>query len=104
MMRIVLAAVLSFLLLGLQQEGAVHGYQHDAARLAAGGKATLQSSADGLCPTCVLIAGGTHAVASADASFHLAAHAFAALHRSYLSHDTLAPIYYASRAPPLASF
>src|SRR5437763_10378594 len=96
MIRIVLTACLSFLLLGLQHETLVHPLQHDRARLANGGKAVAQSSAEGLCATCALISGGTHGVAAQLASVPQMARTFAApvFHQS--SFVALAPVYYAS--------
>src|SRR5437763_9124942 len=76
MIRIVLTACLSFLLLGLQHETLVHPLQHDRARLANSGKAVVQGSAEGLCATCALISGGTHAVAVDIASLPQVAQTF----------------------------
>jgi hypothetical protein len=102
-MRIVLAALLSLLLLGLQHETLVHPLQHDRARLANGGKAVAQSSAEGLCATCALISGSTDGAAAqaGDTLQSMQGLPASGFHRS--SFVALAPVYYASRAPPVLS-
>jgi hypothetical protein len=100
MIRIVLAACLSLLLLGLQQQSVVHEFQHDGARLA-DTRAALHSSSHGTCAICALIAGGTHGVARAIPATsplpgdHVAA---VAVHSRTATAFTR---YYSSRAPPV---
>ena len=99
--RIALAALLSLLLFGMQLESVVHAFQHDQARLALGGKAVVQSSAEGTCATCALIAGGTQAgPASAATPLAFAVASPAAPFHGF-SFTPLASFYYASRAPPV---
>ena len=100
-MRIVLAALLSFLLLGMQHEVLVHAFQHDAARLASGKKSLEQTTSEGSCLTCVLNAGSPHGLAASDVM--MGHHAPAILPVLFPNHsrDSLPPVYYASRAPPV---
>ena len=100
MIRIVLAACLSFLLLGLQHETLTHAFQHDGARFAAGGKAVAQPGSDGTCASCALLAGGSHAAVSQGSAHSFAAVLDFALARLQGSRAVAAPVYYASRAPP----
>ena len=100
-MRTILVALLSFLLLGMQHETLVHAFQHDAARLSASKKSLTRTSAEGPCVTCALNAGAGHALVAVAVSRAPAAPAFLPAPSSYHSRLSRAPVYYASRAPPV---
>lgn len=100
-MRNVLVALLSFLLLGMQHETLVHAFQHDAARLAASEKSLTRTTAEGPCITCALNAGASHALVAIAVFAAPAAPAFTPATSSYRSRFSRAPVYYASRAPPV---
>lgn len=101
MVRIFLAACFSLLLVGLQQESLIHALQHDRARMADARDVTVQTPNDAPCLLCSLLAGGTHAVASAD---HAAPEFASIIMVAAWAGNAIAaaaPVYYASRAPPL---
>jgi hypothetical protein len=101
MMRRSLVALFALLLLAMQHEILVHAFQHDAARLAASKKSLSQTTAEGSCVTCVLNAGGAHGIAAPQAmATHAAAVQVLVGFRPH-PHDSLAAVYYASRAPPV---
>jgi hypothetical protein len=99
MLRVVLAACLSFLLLALQQEALVHPLQHDAARFAER-KVALHTAADTTCATCALIAGGAHGLTGAAQAATAAPSVHAAIAVAVARVALPAPRYYPSRAPP----
>lgn len=101
MVRILLAACFSLLVVGLQQESLIHALQHDRARMADARDVTVQAPGDGPCVLCALLAGGTHAVASADAGTSESTSAIMVAAWVGNTIPAAAPVYYASRAPPL---
>ena len=102
MVRIVLAAVLSLLLVGMQREALLHEVDHLRAKIAVGHDKVLQKSTAGECVECALLASGSTAAPPAPTAFVVAAHdesrdAFAV--KTTLAISRPAP--YQSRAPPI---
>ena len=102
MVRIVFAAVLSLLLVGMQHEALLHEVDHLRAKVAAGHDQALQKSVAGECVECALLASGSTAAPPAPAAYLLASCGG--------SQDALAteaplaasrPAPYRSRAPPI---
>ena len=101
MIRLIFAAWLAVLLLGMQHETQVHEFRHDQARLADGRQTALHSSApDGPCELCALLAGGSHAVPAVAKTF---APMVVLAERAVWQPAWIArgvPSFYNSRAPP----
>ena len=100
MRRNFLAFVLSFLLLGMQQEVAVHALQHLGARQEQGATAPHQGVP---CVTCELLASGTDGV---PASSHWTGAAFdcaPVAPVAFATRAVAAPAGYSPRAPPAFS-
>lgn len=102
MVRIVFAAVLSLLLIGMQHEALLHEVDHLRAKVAAGHDKALQKSAGGECVECALLASGSTAAPPKPAAFLLAS-----CDESQDALTTVAtlvasrPAPYRSRAPPV---
>ena len=102
MVRIVLAAILSLLLVGMQHQALLHEVDHLRAKVAAAHDKALQKSAAGECIECALLASGSNAAPPAPTAFLLASRDE--------SQDTSSaatplvasrPAPYRSRAPPI---
>jgi len=102
MVRIVLAAVLSLLLVGMQHEALLHEVDHLRAKVAAGHDKALQKSAGGECVECALLASGSTAAPPEPTAFLLAS-----CDESQDALTTAVPLAfsrpapYRSRAPPI---
>ena len=102
MVRAVIAAVFSLLLVGMQREALVHDVDHLRARIARGHDAVVQNVVVGDCAQCALLASGGVPVPSAPGAF--AAVAFAASRPVVVvafAPFAAARVPYSSRAPPL---
>jgi len=102
MVRIVLAAVLSLLLVSMQHEALLHEVDHLRAKVAVGHDKVLQKSAAGTCVECTLLASGGTAAPPAPTAFVVAARdesrdAFSVITTLAVSR----PAPYQSRAPPI---
>ncbi|MEO5765830.1 MAG: hypothetical protein ABIR52_11015 [Casimicrobiaceae bacterium] len=103
MVRIVLAAVLSLLLVGMQREALLHEVVHLRAKVAVGHDKVLQKSAANECADCALLASGGNAVPPAPTAFVRSASGearAAPAARTSLAFSRPSP--YQSRAPPIA--
>jgi hypothetical protein len=102
MRRPILFAVLSFLLLAMQNEGLVHPFGHLDMRVARPDRAQATlPHAVGACPECALLAAGSDAVRGDVPALHFAAPATQGALTAFRSRATDAPVYFASRAPPV---
>jgi len=102
MVRIVLAAVLSLLLVGMQREALLHEVDHLRAKVAVGHDKVVQKAAGGECIECALLASGTTGVPSPPAAFVLAALADARAAIAVAAAPVVSrPAAYRSRAPPI---
>lgn len=102
MVRIVLAAVLSLLLVGMQHEALLHEVDHLRAKVAAGHDKALHKSAGGECVECALLASGSTAAPPEPTAFLLAScdeSQDASSAATPLGPSRPAP--YRSRAPPI---
>ena len=101
MRRGILFAVLSFLLLSMQNEVLVHPLGHLGSRVArpAGPEAALPHAVDA-CAECALLAAGSDAVRGNVPSLHFTAPATQGALTAFRSRAADAPVYFASRAPP----
>jgi hypothetical protein len=101
MARIVLAALFSLLLVGMQREMLIHEVGHLRAQVERGHDVALQKTASADCVECALLASGSNAVPSANTAAHegtTPATPFIAASDAGLA--SIAPAYYQSRAPP----
>jgi hypothetical protein len=96
--RPLLAFVLSFLLLGLQQEVAVHTLWH--LDLGHGPKATVPHEGQP-CAECLLLASGADSVATSPASPDAACASAPVAPVAFITRAVAAPACYSPRAPPV---
>jgi hypothetical protein len=102
MVRIVLAAVLSLLLVGMQREALLHEVDHLRAKVAVGHDKVLQKAAGGECIECALLASGTTGAPNPPAEFVLAAIDDARAAVAIAAAPVVSrPAPYRSRAPPI---
>ena len=103
MFRIVAAAVLSLLLVGMQREALVHEVDHLRAKIAVGHDVVLQNAAIGECAQCALLASGTTPAPSSPTVFAVTARDDAGVVASFATAAVASrPAPYQSRAPPIA--
>ena len=101
-LRIVLAAWFSLLLVGMQQQLIVHEVDHLRAKIQRGHSAALVNPAGAECLECALLAGGANAAPIADAPVSLdIAAAMSIASPIALGVAQAAPAFYQSRGPPL---
>jgi hypothetical protein len=102
MRRPVLYAVLSFLLLAMQSQGSVHPFGHLDTRVARPDRveAALPHTV-AACAECALLAAGSDAVQRDVPALQFAQPATQGALTAFRSRAADAPIYFASRAPPL---
>jgi hypothetical protein len=102
MRRPILFAVLSFLLLAMQNEGLVHPFAHLGSALAHSDKTELAlPNAGGACAECALLATGSSAVHGELPALRSSTPVGEHVTFAFLSRTTDAPSYYSSRAPPV---
>jgi hypothetical protein len=102
MHRPVILAVLSFLLLSMQQEVQVHALQHLGSQLTRSHQTELiVPHADSACVECALLAAGTSAAIGDSSSLASAVPVAERGWAAFRSHPADAPAYYSSRAPPV---
>ena len=102
MIRILVTACLSLLLVGMQQQLVVHEIDHLRAKVERGHGDVLQNAGNGACVECSLLAAGSNLVPSSDAGSALFAQTVSVIASSFKSAPARAsPAYYHSRAPPL---
>jgi hypothetical protein len=101
MRRGFLFAVLSFLLLSMQNEGIVHPLGHVDTRVARPDRpeATLPHAV-AACAECALLVAGSDAASGDVPALHFPAPATQGALTAFRSRATDAPVYFASRAPP----
>jgi len=97
--RNISALALAFLLLGLQQLGFVHAFEHLRSKHEAG--YALPPVAAEACAQCALLASGTDAVASSFAPAFATPGFVVPASTRFASRAVEAPAAYASRAPPV---
>src|SRR5262245_44651664 len=102
MVRIVLVAVLSLLLVGMQREALLHEVDHLRAKVVLGHDKALQKSAGGECGECALLASGSTAVPP-EPTADLLASCGESQDASFATIPLAAsrPAPYRSRAPPI---
>jgi hypothetical protein len=100
--RILLAAWFSLLLVGMQQQVVVHEVDHLRAKIQRGHFAALVNPTGGECLECALLVAGTNAAPTADVPtlFDVAA-ATPIVAQLALGVAQAAPAFYRSRAPPI---
>jgi hypothetical protein len=98
--RALLAALLSLLLLGMQQEGLRHALTHWTSALADAQKQSLRPSVEILCDECTLLAAGANGVVASPRLLPGAAIAPALVLWASRSSPSSPPSYYQNRAPP----
>jgi hypothetical protein len=104
MRRAILFAILSLLLLGLQQQAYVHPLAHLAGRaVPAQGAVVSTPHATADCLECALLSGGFHTVHHAPAEVARVAPAVALPNAAPVARATAAPAWYSSRAPPISA-
>src|SRR5450432_428547 len=102
MRRSIVFAVLSFLLLFMQQEMQLHALSHLGPQLVRSHEtAFVAPHADDTCVACALLAAGSGAAIGADVSHAFEASANGRAWFAFLSRAADAPSYYSSRAPPI---
>jgi hypothetical protein len=102
MRRPIVFAVLSFLLLFMQQEAQVHALSHLGPQLARAHETQiLVPHADSACVECALLAAGTSTATSDPSSLVFAVTDVEPAWVAFRSHPADAPAYYSSRAPPV---
>jgi hypothetical protein len=101
MHREILFAVLSFLLLAMQNEGLVHPFGHLDSRVARPdhAQATLPHTV-AACAECALLAAGSDAVPGDVSALQFPAPGTQGALTAFRSRAADAPVYFASRAPP----
>jgi hypothetical protein len=102
MRRTILLAVLSLLLLAMQQEGQLHSLSHldsQAARAHDTGLAVPHDS--GTCAECALLAAGSSGVAGNGAVFAFVSPVGERVVSGFRSRAADTPSYFSSRAPPV---
>ena len=101
MLQRVRVILLSFLLLGMQQEAQLHALRHLGDRLASPQESIIHTLQDAsACSECTLIAGGSHALAATPGVPFAHLSGSNALPESGFGRSASAPSYYDSRAPP----
>ena len=102
MVRIVLVAVLSLLLVGMQREALLHEVDHLRAKVVLGHDKALQKSASGECDECALLASGGAAVPAAPTAFMRTARSDSrSTFNVEIAPTVSRPAPYRSRAPPI---
>ena len=102
MRRGILFAILSFLLLAMQNEGLVHPLGHLDARIARPDRPEAAlPHAVAACTECALLVAGSDAIGSDVTSLHFPGPATLGALTAFRSRAVAAPVYFASRAPPL---
>ena len=102
MRRAILFAVLSLLLLSMQQQGYVHPIAHLAGSHRIRRRRVLSApQLDVACVECALLASGTNAVHGESAAAMLAAAAEVRAHTAFRSRAADVPSWFQSRAPPV---
>ena len=102
MVRIVIAALFSLLLVGMQREVLVHEVDHLRAKVAVGHDKIAQNVAAGECLECALLASGGSAAPPAPSAFVWTAHVGSNVPRAtFVQPDVSRPALYRSRAPPV---
>jgi hypothetical protein len=102
MRRAILLAVLSFLLLAMQQEGQLHALAHFGALTARPHDRGFASPHDsGACAECALLAAASHTVTGHAVTHALSAPAIARENAVFRSRPADAPAFFSSRAPPV---
>ena len=101
MRRPIVLAVLSFLLLSMQQEVQVHALRHLGPQLGRSHETALVApQADSTCAECALLAAGTSAAIGDSHSLVSATTVAERAWNAIRSHPAAAPVFYSSRAPP----
>ena len=101
MHRGILFAVLSFLLLSMQNEGLVHPLGHLDSRVARPDRPeAAQPHAVAACMECALLVAGSDAVPGGVTALHIAAPAAQGALTAFRTRAVDAPVHFASRAPP----
>ena len=101
MVRAVIVAIFSLLLVGMQREALVHNVEHLRARVARGHDSVVQNVAAGDCAQCALLASGGAPVPSAPAAFVAGARGPSdAVVVAALAPSAAERVPYSSRAPP----
>jgi hypothetical protein len=98
--RALLAALLSLLLLCMQQEGLRHALTHWTSALSSDQKQSLKAPVDAPCDECTLLAAGANGVASGLQLLPVAAITLVLVFWALRSSPLSPPSYYQSRAPP----
>ena len=102
MVRIVIAALLSLLLVDVQREALLHEVDHLRAKVAVGHDKVLQKAADGECIKCALLASGTSGAPPPPPAFAVAAVDDARVAAASAAAPIVSrPAPYRSRAPPI---
>ena len=102
MRRPIVFAILSFLLLFMQQEVQVHAFSHLGPQLARAHETQLLApNADGACVECALLAAGSSAAIGDPPPLDFAVFVIEPAWVAFHSHPADAPAYYSSRAPPV---
>jgi hypothetical protein len=95
-------ALLSFLLLFMQQEAQVHALSHVGPQLARSGETkAVAPTADDACLECALLATGTGAAVGAGQSLASAVPVSGLVWSAFRSRAADVPSYFSSRAPPV---
>ena len=101
MRRPILYAVLSFLLLAMQNEGLVHPFGHLDTRFARPNKVEAAlPHAVAACAICALLAAGSDTVSGDAPALQFSAPAPVGALTAFRSRAVAAPVHFASRAPP----
>jgi len=101
MIRVLVTAWLSLLLLGMQQQVVVHEVDHLRAKIERGHGVALENAGGGLCIECSLLAAGSNLVPAGDAGIALFAQAATVIASSFQSAPAQgSPAHYLARAPP----
>jgi len=102
MRRGILFAVLSFLLLAMQNEGMVHPLGHLDTRVARPDRTEAAlPHAVAVCAECALLAAGSDAVRGDVPALHLPTTAHQGALKAFRSRAVDAPVHFSSRAPPV---
>ena len=102
MVRIVVAALFSLLLVGMQREALVHEVDHLRAKVAVGHDKIAQNVSSGNCLECTLLASGSNAAPPAPTAFVRTAHPGSNIPRAADFQPAVSrPAFYRSRAPPV---
>ncbi|HEY2818454.1 MAG TPA: hypothetical protein VGK44_15130 [Casimicrobiaceae bacterium] len=101
MMRILITAWLSLLLVGMQQQLVVHEVDHLRAKVQRGHDASVVNPASAECLECALLAGGANAAPAGDSPLSHHVHAATPVASTIaLGEAQSKPAFYQSRGPP----